>query len=285
VRTRELTARPLQVGVEVLDVDLREPPTTDDGERLRALYREHHLLLFRGQQLTGDRQVEVLSWFGPVLAEKMGAYGYVSNVIAGAVVPEGGLSFHSDFAFTADPLEGISLHAIAVPASGAPTRFADAVRVVEQLPPDLRARLERARILNVFDFGAPADGRMRAAQLAPGSPSCVHDAIGRHRITGEPVVMAGEMHTDCVLGLAPDESEALLAELFAHLYAPTNVYEHHWAAGDLVIWDNLALQHGRPAFPDDEERTLQRVVLGTKGAAEIVPNLGELLAAAKGRPA
>jgi taurine dioxygenase len=272
----------LPVGVEIHEVDLNSSVDDATVDALRDAYREQHLLLFRGQQLSGDRQVEVLSWFGPVLAEKMGAFGYVSNVIEGAVVPEGGLSFHSDFAFTADPLEGISLHAITVPASGAPTRFADAVRVVDRLPVDLHARLERARILNVFDFGAPADGRMRVADLAPGSPSCVHDAIGRHRITGERVVLAGEMHTDCVLGIGPDESEALLDELFAHLYASTTVYEHQWEVGDLVIWDNLALQHGRPAFPEGDERTLQRVVLGTKGAAEIVPNLAELLAAAKG---
>ena len=272
----------LPVGVEIHEVDLNSSVDDATVDALRAVYREQHLLLFRGQQLSGERQVEVLSWFGPVLSEKMGAFGYVSNVIEGAVVPEGGLSFHSDFAFTADPLEGISLHAVRVPASGAPTRFADAVRVVDRLPADLRARLERARILNVFDFGAPADGRMRVVDLAPGSPSCVHDAIGRHRVTGEPVVMAGEMHTDCVLGMGPDGSEALLGELFAYLYAPTNVYEHHWEVDDLVVWDNLALQHGRPAFPDDAERTLQRVVLGTKGASEIVPNLAELLAAAKG---
>lgn len=272
----------LPVGVEIHEVDLNS--SVDDAmvDTLRAAYREQHLLLFRGQHLSGERQVEVLSWFGPVLAEKAGPFGYVSNVIEGAVVPEGGLSFHSDFAFTADPLEGISLHAVTVPATGAPTRFADAVRVVDRLPTGLRARLERARILNVFDFGAPADGRMRVADLAPGSPSCVHDAIGRHRVSGEPVVMAGEMHTDCVLGMGPDESEALLGELFAYLYAPTNTYVHQWEVGDLVVWDNLALQHGRPAFPDNEERTLQRVVLGTKGASDIVPNLAELLAAAKG---
>lgn len=242
-------------------------------------------MLFRGgaggEPLTGERQVEVAGWFGPVLAEKFGPYGYVSNVVEGAVVPEGGLAFHSDFAFTPDPLLGISLHGLAVPAAGAPTRFADATGVLRALPADVRVRLEHARILNVFDFGAPADRRMRAADLAPGSPSCVHDAIGRHRVTGEPVVLASEMHTDCVLGVAPEESEAILAALFAHLYAPTNVYEHHWEVGDLVIWDNLALQHGRPGFPEHEERTLQRVVLGTKGAAEIVPNLAELLAAAK----
>ena len=103
MRLRELT-----VGVEVLDVDPREPVDDVTVEQLRAAFREHRLLLFRGTGLSGDRQVEVLSWFGPVLAEKMGAYGYVSNVIEGAVVPEGGLSFHSDFAFTNDPLEGIS---------------------------------------------------------------------------------------------------------------------------------------------------------------------------------
>jgi taurine dioxygenase len=124
---------------------------------------------------------------------------------------------------------------------------------------------------------------MRVADLTPGSPSCVHDAIGRHRITGEPVVMAGEMHTDCVLNVAPDESEALLAELFSYLYAPGNVYEHRWQVGDLVIWDNLALQHGRPDFPDNEERTLQRVVLGTKSAHELVPDLAGLIATSRGR--
>jgi len=38
------------------------------------------------------------------------------------------------------------------------------------------------------------------------------------------------------------------------------------------------LHHGRPDFPLTEERTLQRVSLGTKTPEEIVPNLPELLA-------
>jgi taurine dioxygenase len=289
VRHRSFSVGRLTVGVEISDLDLRAPVGDDEIEELRSQYRDHHLLLFRGVSgsapLTGERQVEVVGWFGPVLAEKFGPFGYVSNVVEGAVVPEGGLTYHSDFAFTPDPLLGISLHALAVPSGGAPTRFADAMAVLRSLPADLRARLDDARILNVFDFGAPGDKPMRAADLAPGSPSCVHDAIGRHRVTGEPVVLASEMHTDCVLGVAPDDSAAILAELFGHLYAPTNIYEHHWEVGDLVIWDNLAIQHGRPSFPEHEERTLQRVVLGTKGAAEIVPNLAELLAAAKGTAA
>ena len=93
MRLRELT-----VGVEVLDVDLCDAVDDTIVEQLRAAYREHHLLLFRGQHLSGDRQVEVVSWFGPVLAEKMGAFGFVSNVIEGAVVPEGAtLTVRSNF--------------------------------------------------------------------------------------------------------------------------------------------------------------------------------------------
>jgi taurine dioxygenase len=272
----------LPVGVEIHGVDLAGPVPAADVEHLRELYRTHHLLLFRGPPLSGDRQVEVAGWFGPVLAEKFGAFGVISNVVEGSPVPEGGLTYHSDFAFTPDPLLGLSLHALTVPANGAPTRFADVARAVRALPPELRDELRGRRVLNVFDFGAPADRRMRAADLAPGSPSCVLDLFGMHRVTGEEIVQATEMHTDCILGVAPEQSEAWLAELYGYLYAPANTYEHVWRVGDLVIWDNLAVHHGRPDFPVYEERTLQRVVLGTKGAAEIVPNLAELLAQAKG---
>ena len=47
--------------------------------------------------------------------------------------------------------------------------------------------------------------------------------------------------------LAKDHSEALLRELFGCLYSPANVFEHRWEDGDLVIGDNIALQHG--AYP------------------------------------
>src|SRR5262249_53659990 len=102
--------------------------------------------------------------------------------------------------------------------------------------------------------------------------------VGAHPRTHVPVLNANLMHTDRVVGLAPDESEALLDDVFAVLYGADNVYEHRWEVGDLVMWDNIALQHGRPEFPLDETRTLQRVALGDKTPEEMVPNLAELLA-------
>jgi taurine dioxygenase len=273
----------LPVGVEIRGLDLRDRLSDEQLEELRVLFDARHLLLFRGQELGGDRQADVAGLFRPVVCEKAGRFGYVSNVRQGAVVPEGALPFHSDFAFTHEPVLGLSLHALVVPANGAPTRFADAERALELMSEALRARIDQLRILNVYDFGLPTDRRMREADLSPGSPRTERTFVGRHPVTGTPVINANAMHTDRVLGLAPDESEELLREVFGVLYGPANTYEHRWAVGDLVIWDNVSVHHGRDDFPVTEERTLQRVCLATKTADEIVPNLQELLAQAATR--
>ena len=74
-----------------------------------------------------------------------------------------------------------------------------------------------------------------------------------------------------IVGLAPQESADLLEALFEHLYREENVYEHRWRNGDLVMWDNLATQHARGNVSGVGRRTLQRVVLATKGFFEQNP--------------
>jgi taurine dioxygenase len=40
-----------------------------------------------------------------------------------------------------------------------------------------------------------------------------------------------------------EESDALLATLFAHVTAPQFVYRHQWRVGDFLMWDNCSVQH------------------------------------------
>jgi taurine dioxygenase len=271
--------RPMPVlGSECLDVDLREPLAEDDLARLREAYEGTHLLVFRGQELSGQEQFDFVRRFGPVVGEQH-PWSYVSNARPDGIVREGALLFHSDFAFTATPTLGIALHALEVPANGAPTRYADAVRAVRMFPADLRSRLEGVRVRNCYDFCGHDDTRMRLRSASPGSPWHDHPIIAPHPRTGEPLVWANELHTDGVVGMSDDDSDALLAEVFAVLYADDNVYEHRWSVGDLVLWDNIALHHGRRDFPVREARTLQRVTLAELTPSQMVPNLAELLAA------
>lgn len=269
------------VGVEVLDADLAAAPlggrwTAEALDELRAAFDRRHLLLLRGGILTGEQQAAFVARFGPLVPERQ-LWGYVSNVRPDGIVREGALLFHSDFAFAREPVDAISLHALEVPADGAPTRFADAVRAAAALPPDLRARLEGRRVVNVYDFHRPDDRPMRLDEVDPRSPRHEHPVLGRHPRTGDEVVLANELHTDHVVGVPRPESDALLAALFAVLYDATHVLEHRWRVGDLVLWDNVALHHGRPDFAKDAPRTLQRVTLGRYTPAELVPGLAQLL--------
>ena len=62
-----------------------------------------------------------------------------------------------------------------------------------------------------------------------------------------------------VVGLPATESDELLDRLFERLYDPANVIEHEWGQGDLLVWDNLAVQHGRPNVDESGAvRTLRR---------------------------
>jgi alpha-ketoglutarate-dependent taurine dioxygenase len=119
------------------------------------------------------------------------------------------------------------------------------------------------------------------SSLSPGSPRHVHPVIGRHPRTGEPVVLANQMHSDRLVDVPAAQSEALLRDLFEVLYDPAHLLEHCWQVADTVLWDNVALHHGRAAPPMDEARTLQRVTLGDYTPAELVPDLAGLLARAK----
>jgi taurine dioxygenase len=265
------------IGTDVRGVNVRQPLDDEQIAALREAFERRHLLLFRAQDISGDDQVRLCRHFGPVAPETSGDFGFISNVDAHGVLREGALPFHSDFAFTDEPVRALSLYALVIPDQGAPTVFADAVGVLERMPADLRAELDGRSVVNVYDFTLPTDRRMRERDLAPGSPVVERPVVGPHRLLGVPVVNANEMHTDRIAGLPEPESETLLAALFEILYAQENTLVLDWVVGDLVVWDNIALQHHRPDFPHSAPRSMRRVCINEKTSQQLVPNLAELM--------
>ena len=64
-----------------------------------------------------------------------------------------------------------------------------------------------------------------------------------------------------VVGLGPAEGEELIAGLREHLNQAKYYYRHQWSVGDIVLWDNLATLHNRPAFDPNQRRVLKRISL------------------------
>ncbi|MCB9724336.1 MAG: TauD/TfdA family dioxygenase [Spirochaetaceae bacterium] len=185
----------------------------------------------------------------------------------------GELVFHNDYAYDPDPIPGISMYGALVDGDVTPTCFASASRVLERLPADLVDRLRGLEASHACFLARPDGSGERAIRPEPlvprGEPGwgpehywATHPVIIRNA-AGVEALFVCLQHTDRILGLPREESDALLARLYAELYAADRVYAHRWRPHDLVIWDNLAVQHARPA-PNDRPRTLRRFHLANR---------------------
>lgn len=242
-------------GAEVLDFDPQAGGSAAEIATLRAAFDEHQLLLLRGDRaIAPERQVEISGWFGPPIANSPDGTLWTvlhNDEAAGSLR----LPFHSDLSYTDDPILGLSLHALEVPGGGTATAFVSGVHAWRSLPAARRALL--------------ADKTLRhrlASSLTYGDwPEFLADHPVRlvHPRTGAEVLYVTEHHAQRIHELDEAESGRVLAELYAHLYAPERVYVHRWTPFDLVVWDNLAVQHARPetAEPSRGARAMQRVAL------------------------
>jgi taurine dioxygenase len=253
-------------GVE-LDLDLRRELSHAEQDEFRRLYELHDLVLVRGEVLTMDAQMRVGELLGPVLMSDTGLMSKDTAIGLAGVE----LCFHSDYAYSPEPLQAISLHAVDVVDGETSTRFAGGRHAYESLAPEVQASVADASALQVF--GVRLDARNRLAELDPVLPSTAHPLAPEHAASGSRYLFAPEMTTDSIVGLDPDESEALLAQVFAALYGPGQVLEHQWSMGDFVLWNNTRVVHARGDSSMIERRVLQRVTLGTKGYLDLYPEL------------
>jgi taurine dioxygenase len=257
--------RPLvPFGVEI-ERDLATPLDDAERARLRGLMARYKLVLFRRQSLSEDAQVDLLSALGGVL----GTRGEYREISSDGNLGAGPLAYHSDLAFTEEPFRYLSLHALEVNDGESWTSFASGTKVLETMPPELRARLEGLNARTVISL--VQSHRAVSYDNPPFLPQQVHPAIIAHPETGEPVLYISEMQTARIEGMDREESDALLAGLFGLLYAPINVYRHHWHNGDVLIWDNIALTHSRCDLTGMTPRRLQRVAVATKSFFDLCP--------------
>ena len=257
----------------LVDVDVRD---VDDelAEHLRDVFTREYLLVFRDQDLSDAQHLAVMEALGPVAWEgvpERRAIGFVSNVRQDGTLGTSAASYHIDFGFFPDPYHAISLYGLDIPPNGTQTYFVNAVAAAAALPPDLAARIDGVRARQAVDVASPAGQsgvRVREGRLDETYPHMLRPVLWPHRTTGAPILGVWEQHTDALyagdIEMDPDESTALIEELYAFLYQPRFTYVHEWQEGDLVIWDNHAVQHGRPDVGDRDARTLRRVCVGSE---------------------
>jgi taurine dioxygenase len=252
--------RQLPIGVEVAG-DLSESLSDEAQADLARLFEQHYLLLFRGQRLSPDDHRRVALHLGPVPDDYQGEPGVVEIALDG-ILGAAELSFHSDLSYDAQPHFGVSLHALEIdPEESTSTEFVHAVRAYRSLTVETRERIHGFNAVHAFP--GTTTGRSLPESWLAEVPTATHPVVWPHHRTSEPVLYVNFQATAKIVELSDAASAELLEELFTALYSPANAYSHRWRTGDVIFWDNRALQHARGDQSSVRRRTLQRLTLDT----------------------
>jgi taurine dioxygenase len=247
-------------GARISDFDVVRGGSPEDIAALKRAYDEWHLLIFEaGGPVSPERQLEITGWFGPVLIDGA-AWSTLDNAEpAGRNI----LPFHSDIAWLEYPLEGISLYPQALPATDTSTSFISTAAGWQALPAALQREVQGRRARHWDDVG-------RAMGMDWPDFEFWHPICMPHPNTGRTLLFVNENDTDRIEGVDAARSAEILQAMFAALYAPERRYEHVWRQGDLLVWNNFAVQHARTriADPADGPRIMRRVQLGKYGFME-----------------
>ncbi len=236
-------------------------------EELRALVREHHLLVLRDFFAFDDavsfadyceRWGEVSVWpFGKVL-ELVEQAQPVDHIFDNNYVP-----LHWDGMYRKHVPEFQIFHCVSAPAGhqGGRTTFSNTASALERAPRSARALWER--VTGVYQRKMAYYDSKTVAPVVTKHPARDYNVIRYN----EPPTQGDESFVNhpalAFEGIAAADVAAFHRSLRDALYAPESFYAHAWRTGDVVIADNYTLLHGREAFATGAPRHLRRVhVLG-----------------------
>ena len=272
---------------EIRDHALWETPSDTDISAIRTAYRDHGVIVFRRQALSEDDLLAFGKLMGePSLYAETHWLSTVPEVIILSNMRDqegemlGGLgnkplTWHTDQSYYAEPVTGCFLYGVELPSEGGATRWASLYDAYETLPMNLKnivevgiatfSYLARSAQARKADDNHDWETRLRATPDVKHPLVNVSPATGRCALFIDPGTVIG------IDGMPKDESDDVLAALMDHVTQPSNVYEHEWAPGDLVMWDNAVVLHSRDGFSNEQHRLVKRMIIELDPAQHIIP--------------
>jgi alpha-ketoglutarate-dependent taurine dioxygenase len=234
------------------------------------------VLVFRGQTISQEQQLQFASYFGDLGSRKKApeplrsrAEGIaqdhekvllVTNIkVDGKAIGafgEGEFWFHIDSGYTARPYRYTFLYALELPSTGGNTMFANMYKAYDAVPAALKQKLNGKKALHIHEYK-----RSEKADLSgdiSGVPHYFHPLFVSHPDTGRKTLFVDRLMTARIEGVDAAESDAILEQLYAIGERREFIYEHVWQLGDFLMWDNRCTIHARTDFPKHERRLLRR---------------------------
>lgn len=251
-------------------------------QRIRAAWAEHLVLVVRDQHIDDTHLVAFSRLFGELDPPGPNPYGkpfherfpelnVISNIVENGR-PRGNLGsgeavWHADMTYVERPPKAAILHAVEIPSQGGDTYFANMCAAYDALPTALKVRIDGLRAIH--DASHNSAGMLRKGFTETvdvrDTPGACHPLVRTDPVSGRRGLFLGRRPGSYVTGLEVSESEALLDQLWAHATDSRFTIRHRWRAGDVLMWNNLAVLHRRDAFDPGSRRRLHRAQLRGEG--------------------
>ena len=244
-------------GAEILDIDLSKPIGSDTRDAILAAFIDHHVLVFRNQNLSKHQQTKFTKSFGP-LEEHVGRLPdgsrypivhTVTNLDAKSGRPteaphtHGNYFWHTDKSYHAVPSLATLLHAVQVPPKGGDTLFANMHMAYNALSEEEQLKISKLRAIHSWEASRRNTGNIPASeQQKKERPPVCHPIVRTHPDTGRKSLYLG-MHIGHIENMPKVSGKAMLDGLLERATVFKNIYRHQWLPGDLVMWDNRCLLH------------------------------------------
>ena len=272
------------LGAELRGVDITGDLTQSEVDAIRKAWNEHHLIVFRGVDLTPAQHIAFSQRFGalddhastpherfeghPELLEvtnkqKNGQPSQTRNT---------GRNWHSDYSYTGRPAAASMLYCTEKPPVGGDTMFCNMARAYDELSDKMKGVVDDFQ--SVYDFnlvsGAAKRDPQKMAELLKINPPIAHPCVRTHPESGKKALYVSE-RTSHFDGMTGTESAPIIDYLCRHATRPENVYRHQWRVGDLVCWDNRTTMHiALGDFDPSQPRHMLRTTLQGEPSGYVV---------------
>ena len=263
------------LGAEISGIDLSKPLDDDTFAQVAKAFFDNEVAFFRNQRLTPQQQIDFTRRFGVLeqhVRKESRLGGFPEILIISNIVDENGRAigsqdagrfWHSDLSYKREPSMLSALYALEVPVKDGKTlgdtSFASTTAAYDALPDTEKRRLETLRNVHSYrsyrakNLEAQKEEQARGGRVVEehvlteeqlqSVPDIAMPVVRTHPVTGRKGLFVNEAHTSHIADMPREESEKLLNELYRHILQPEFIYTHTWRPGDLLMWDNAAVQH------------------------------------------
>lgn len=261
--TRNITVNQLgkRFGAEIRNVDLSGAIDDATFAEIERAFVKWSVIVFRNQSISPENHLAFARRFGELEINAFTKYALdgqpgilkLSNVIENGE-PQGyadaGSFWHSDMSYTKTPPRLTMLYAIEIPFdesgnSRGDTMFASAMDAYDALDDETKSIINNRKAVHFF--GAKKRGVKKAVKLTQEqidkNPPVSHPIARTHPISGRKAIYVTADECTGIEGMPDDEALPLIQRLSDHVVKPEFQYHHKWQVGDVLMWDNCAVQH------------------------------------------